>query len=105
MTVVECGQSAFIIEDGDETGQCPGCGLPIEQPTHDIGGRLLTDGGHSVSGTYEVTLDNPGANSRTHVRINAEDRRDARRCAKREYPRHVVQKVRSVDEGQRGESA
>lgn len=65
----------------------------------------MTDGGPSVSGSYEVTLDNPGANSRTHVRINAEDRRDARRCAKREYPRHVVQKVRSVGQSHGGESA
>ena len=47
--------------------------------------------------TYRVTLDNPAANSRTHVRVNAEDRRDARRCAKRDYPRHVVQEISSVE--------
>jgi len=43
MTVIECGLSAFII-DGD--GQCPGCGLPVDSPSHGTGGgRLLTDGG------------------------------------------------------------
>jgi len=43
--VVECGQSAFLVDAADATGQCPGCGLPVERPSHDIGGRLLTDGG------------------------------------------------------------
>lgn len=59
--------------------------------------ELITDGGRDVAGTYRVTLDNPAANTRTHVQVDADDRRDARRRAKREYPRHVVQRVRSVD--------
>jgi hypothetical protein len=46
-------------------------------------------------GTYRITLDNPGANSRTHAEIEADTKAAARRKAQREYPRHIVQKVRS----------
>jgi len=49
MTVIECGQSAFIIEG---SGTCPGCRLPVDGPSHGTGGgRLLTDGGRSVDST------------------------------------------------------
>jgi len=44
-----------------------------------------------VGDTYRVALDNPAANSRTHVRVEAGNRREARRRAKRDYPRHIVQ--------------
>ncbi|GGL33990.1 hypothetical protein GCM10009037_17030 [Halarchaeum grantii] len=46
--------------------------------------------------TYRVTLDNPGANSRTHVEIEADTPRKARWQAKRDYPRHVVQDAQEV---------
>jgi len=47
------------------------------------------------TGTYRITLDNPGANSRTYVEIEADSKAAARRKAKLEYLRHIVQKVRS----------
>jgi len=46
--------------------------------------------------SYRVTLDNPGANSRTDVQVTADDLDDARRQARRDYPRHIVQGVREV---------
>ena len=50
MTVIECGLSAFIV---DGAGQCPGCGLPVDGPSHgaDHGRELVTDGGQPVDST------------------------------------------------------
>jgi len=50
--------------------------------------------------TYRVRLDNPAANSRTHVEVSAPGRRAARRKASRDYPRHVIQRVQELDDDQ-----
>ncbi|WP_277542923.1 hypothetical protein [Haloarcula laminariae] len=49
-TVIVCGQSAVIV---DGAGQCPGCGLPVDGPSHGAGrGRgVLADGGQNTAST------------------------------------------------------